>query len=130
MSSSTVRAYGWELQNSTTRDAFYRFLVFLAPEPALITLYGSTGKAGTAQVTLADSPADVQVVIDKAYMICTEKERGDYELSRDFTTFDVPAELAVRDDFKANAHAIAALFGQSAEQQKTKLPSASPIPSA
>ncbi|MFJ3182608.1 hypothetical protein ACIPJN_30045 [Streptomyces sp. NPDC086796] len=130
MGTSTVQGYGWELQNSSSRDAFYRFLVFLTPEPALVTLYGPTGGAGTATVTLVDSPADVQVVIDKACKICGDKERGDYELSRDYTRFEVPAELAARGDFKANAHAIAAYFRDSARAQGTELANASPIPSA
>ncbi|MFE1189916.1 hypothetical protein [[Kitasatospora] papulosa] len=129
MATSTVQGYGWELQNDTSRSAFYRFLVFLAPEPALITLYGPTGGAGTATVKLVDAPADVQAVINKACKTCEEKENGDYELSRDFTPFEVPAELAVRGDLKANAHAIATYFRDSAKEQGPELPNASPIPS-
>ncbi|MEV7157177.1 hypothetical protein AB0N77_21520 [Streptomyces misionensis] len=129
MSSSTVQGYGWELQNDTTRNAFYRFLVFLAPEPALITLYGRTGSAGTATIKLVESPDQVQAVIDRAAAICEEKERGDYELSRDFTRFEVPAELAVPGDFKANAHTLAVYFRDSAAEQGTERANASPIPS-
>lgn len=131
MGSETVQGYGWELHVDVgDRDAFYRFMVFLAPEPAMVTLYGRRGAAGTATVTLVDSPAKLLTLIDKSEELCAQKERKGYVLSRDFTTFEVPAHLAVRGDFKANAHAIAEAFRDSAKEQGTELANAAAIPSA
>jgi predicted DNA-binding WGR domain protein len=120
-----VRAYGWELHsNEAGSDKFYRVIVFLAPEPGVIYVYGKRGQTGNPDVKLT---ATAQDAINEACNKTREKQRK-YELSRDFTPFDVPADYATPGSRKDNAQRISTLFGRQAERLGTALPIASRIP--
>lgn len=121
-----VRWFGWELHCFTSNsDKFYRFLVTLTPCPAVLGIHGASGKNGSIGLLTTDD--DPKTVIRDAVKKTREKQKR-YSLSRRFTSFEVPAALSEPGALKANAHTIAAYFGQAAALQGTEEPTASRIP--
>lgn len=125
-SDSDVRAYGWEMAcTSGNSDKFYRFIVFLDPEPGMVCLYGRRHTAGSAN---AEGHSTAEETIAAAMKRTREKERHDYDLlTREFTAFTVPAALAALSERHGNAVELSRLFAAAAAEQGHEEPHASPV---
>ncbi|MFF9436390.1 hypothetical protein ACF1BP_21950 [Streptomyces sp. NPDC014735] len=126
-SSDDVRGFGWELHfESGNSDKFYRFIVVTGDEAIALGLHGS--RNGDGQVGLLTTRITGAEALDQVVTRSRAKENKGYEVSRDFTVFDLPVSLTGADDAKANAHQIARYFGKYARESGTELSHASHIP--
>ncbi|MER0477379.1 hypothetical protein ABR737_03200 [Streptomyces sp. Edi2] len=126
-SSDSVVSFGWELHSEDgNSDKFYRFIVVTGDEAIVLGLHGS--RNGKGQVGLIHTQITATEALSRAVQRSRDKEKKGYAPSRDFTVFDLPADLTDPALASSNAHRIAQHFGKHARETGTELGHASHIP--